>query len=164
VIPAKLRGASDVIRVLEQTPHSLLWDFDAIAYIALGLVTLVLIPAFEKNGVERWVRRACMANVVATLLSGVVYFYPTFSNRLLMLGLPWAVAAPACLLLLAITLRRGRSTVDVASPDRDHSTRSVTMGSARAARRAGMEAATSAMNARNAATRASVKGSRGLAS
>src|SRR5579872_4606507 len=40
VIPAKLHGAADTVRVLEQTPHSLLWDFDAIAYLAMGLTTL----------------------------------------------------------------------------------------------------------------------------
>ena len=28
VIPAKLRGTADTVRLLEQTPHSLLWDFD----------------------------------------------------------------------------------------------------------------------------------------
>ena len=33
VIPAKLRGMADTVRLLEQTPHSLLWDFDAIAYL-----------------------------------------------------------------------------------------------------------------------------------
>src|SRR5436305_7635647 len=28
VIPAKLRGTVDAIRVLDQTPHSLFWDYD----------------------------------------------------------------------------------------------------------------------------------------
>src|SRR5690348_931483 len=45
VIPAKLRGTIDAVQVLEQTPHSLLWDFDALAYIAMGLTTLVIVPA-----------------------------------------------------------------------------------------------------------------------
>ena len=34
VIPMKLRGAASDIRILEQTPHSLLWDFDALALTA----------------------------------------------------------------------------------------------------------------------------------
>jgi hypothetical protein len=105
VIPAKLRGAADAVRVLEQTPHSLLWDFDAIAYIAMGVTTLVIIPVLRKTGVERWVRIACMANVAATVLAGVVYFYPTYSNRLLLLGFPWGITAPLVMLLLAVALK-----------------------------------------------------------
>jgi hypothetical protein len=105
VIPAKLRGAADTVRVLEQTPHSLLWDFDAIAYIAMGLAMLVIIPALGNSRVERWLRLACMANVVATVLAGVVYFSPEFSTTLLMVGLPWGVTAPLCMLLLGVSLR-----------------------------------------------------------
>lgn len=33
VIPAKLQRASEAIRILEQTPHSLFWDYDAVGYI-----------------------------------------------------------------------------------------------------------------------------------
>ncbi len=105
VIPAKLHGAVDTVRHLEQTPHSLLWDFDALAYFAMGLAALMIIPALERSGVEQRVRIACRAHVVATLLSGVVYFSPTFSNRLLMLGLPWAITAPLFMWLLAVALR-----------------------------------------------------------
>jgi len=112
VIPAKMRGTLDAVRVLEQTPHSLLWDFDAIAYIAMGLATLVVIPALRNAGVERWVRRACIANVLATVLAGVVYFYPTYSNRLLLLGFPWGITAPSFMLLLAVALRQWRWTPD----------------------------------------------------
>ena len=109
VIPAKLRGAADTVRVLEQTPHSLLWDFDAIAYIAMGLATLVIIPALRTTGVERWVRVACVANVLATVLAGVVYFHSPYSNRLLLLGFPWGITAPAFMLLLAVALRTGQT-------------------------------------------------------
>ncbi len=105
VIPAKLRGAADTVRVLEQTPHSLLWDFDAVAYIMMGIATLVMIPALRQTGFERWVRIACAANVVATVLAGVVYFYPTYSNRLLTLGFLWGITAPLFMLLLGIALR-----------------------------------------------------------
>ena len=105
VIPAKLRGAADTVRVLEQTPHSLLWDFDALAYMAMGLVALVIIPALGDGKAERRVRLACVAHVGATVLSGIVYFYPTFSNNLLLVGFPWAITAPAFMLLLAIALR-----------------------------------------------------------
>jgi hypothetical protein len=105
VIPAKLRGAVESVRALEQTPHSLLWDFDAIAYIAMGLTALLIIPALRREGAERRARIACGAHVAATVLSGVVYFYPTFSQRLLFLGFPWGITAPLFMLLVAFALR-----------------------------------------------------------
>jgi len=106
VIPAKLRGAAESIRFLDQTPHSLLWDFDALAYIAMGIATLLIIPALGASVVERRARLACMANVVATVLAGIVYFYPTYSYKLLLLGFFWAITAPLFMLLLAIALRK----------------------------------------------------------
>jgi hypothetical protein len=105
VIPAKLRGAVESVRALEQTPHSLLWDFDAIAYIAMGLTALLIIPALRRRGAEHRARIACGAHVAATVLSGVVYFYPTFSQRLLFLGFPWGITAPLFMLLVAFALR-----------------------------------------------------------
>jgi hypothetical protein len=50
VIPARLKGAADHIRVLEQTPHSLFWDYDAIGYIFMGLATLIAVPHLKKRG------------------------------------------------------------------------------------------------------------------
>jgi hypothetical protein len=106
VIPAKPHGTADAIRVLEQTPHSLLWDFDAVAYIAMGMTTLLAMPALRTQGFERLVRLSCIANVVATGLAGVVYFSPSYSERLLLLGFPWGVTAPSFMLLLGLALRR----------------------------------------------------------
>jgi hypothetical protein len=109
VIPAKLRGLSEANRVLEQTPHSLFWDYDALGYVAMGLACLLAIPAISRIGFERWVRRSLIANVVVTPLIGIVYFSPTFSTRLLFLGFPWAITAPLFMLMLAIMLRRRQS-------------------------------------------------------
>lgn len=106
VIPAKLGGASGVIRLLDQTPHSLFWDYDAVGYIAMGLATLLAVPALGKEGFERWVRLSFIANALVTPLIGIVYFYPTFSLNLLFLGFPWAITAPLFMLMLAIMLRR----------------------------------------------------------
>ena len=39
VIPPKLSGTVESIRVLEQTPHSLFWDYDAVGYISMALAT-----------------------------------------------------------------------------------------------------------------------------
>lgn len=106
VIPLKIAGASEAIRVLDQTPHSLFWDYDAVGYISMGLATLVAVPALGRTGFEKWVRMSFIAHALVTPLISIVYFYPTFSNRLLFLGFPWAVTAPLFMLLLAIMLGR----------------------------------------------------------
>jgi hypothetical protein len=109
VIPAKLRGITDATRFLDQTPHSMFWDYDAIGYIAMGLACLLAIPALNSVGFERWVRRSLIANALVTPLICIVYFAPTFSARLLFLGFPWAITAPLFMLMLAIMLRRAPS-------------------------------------------------------
>jgi hypothetical protein len=106
VLPAKLNGTADSIRVLEQTPHSLFWDFDAMGYIAMGIACMLAVPAIDNVGFGRWVRWSLVANAAVTPLIAVVYFWPTFSTRLLFIGLPWALTAPAFMLLLALMLRR----------------------------------------------------------
>jgi len=105
VIPAKLSGTSETIHVLEQTPHSLFWNFDAIGYVAMGLAALFAVPAVSNIGFDRWVRRSLIAHALVTPLIMVVYFYPTFSTNLLFLGFPWAITAPLFMLMLAIRLR-----------------------------------------------------------
>jgi hypothetical protein len=106
VIPMTLKGASDQIRLLIQTPHSLFWDFDAIGYICMGLATLFAVPVFEKKGFQRWVRISFLANALVTPLIGFVYFYPQFSEKLLLLGIPWTITAPMAMLLLAIMFKK----------------------------------------------------------
>ena len=105
VIPLKAKGASEAIGVLEQTPHSMFWNYDAIGYISMGLATLFAIPALSKQGFERWVRWSFIAHVLVTPLISIVYFYPTYSQNLLFLGFPWAITAPLFMALLAILLR-----------------------------------------------------------
>lgn len=111
VIPAKLSGASEAIRVLEQTPHSLFWDYDAVGYISMGVATLLAVPAIGNVGFERWVRFSLIANALVTPLISIVYFYPTFSTKLLFLGFPWAITAPLFMLMLALMLRRRQTPI-----------------------------------------------------
>jgi hypothetical protein len=106
VIPAKLGGASEAVRILEQTPHSLFWDYDAVGYISMGLAILVAVPALSNVGLERWVKLSFIAHALVTPLISIVYFYPTYSTQLLFLGFPWAITAPLSMVLLAIMLRR----------------------------------------------------------
>ena len=102
VIPMKLKGKPNEISFLDQTPHSLFWDFDAIGYIFMGLAMLFAIPAFRKYDFQKWVRLAFLANALVTPLISLVYFYPYYSNRLLMIGLPWVITAPLAMLMLAL--------------------------------------------------------------
>ncbi len=106
VIPAKMKGLPDELKLLEQTPHSLFWDFDALGYIFMGLSMLVAIPVFEKQGFQKWVRISFLANALVLPLISVVYFYPDYSANLLMLGLPWGITAPLAMLLLAIRFKK----------------------------------------------------------
>jgi hypothetical protein len=106
VIPSKLAGSTAVIAILEQTPHSLFWNYDAVGYISMGLAALVAIPALENAGPDRWVRMSLFAHVFVTPLIGIVYFYPYYSQKLLFLGFPWGITAPLFMVLLANMLRR----------------------------------------------------------
>ncbi|RYF88629.1 MAG: hypothetical protein EOO00_10935 [Chitinophagaceae bacterium] len=106
VIPMKLQGREEQIRLLQQTPHSLFWSFDAIGYICMGLASFFLIPVFRKKGFQNWVRFAFLANALVTPLIGIVYFYPKFSERLLLLGFPWGITAPLSMLMLGLFFRR----------------------------------------------------------
>lgn len=114
VVPARVAGTVDEIRVLDQTPHSMFWDVDALGYIFLGVSTLFAGFAFDAS--ERWLRRFMFANALITPLIALVYFYPRFSIALLLLGTPWLVTVPGALLLLALHFRRA-ATSAVAQAD-----------------------------------------------
>jgi hypothetical protein len=106
VIPMTLKGQLAEVRILQQTPHSLFWNFDALGYIFMGLATLAAVPVFKKQGFQKWVRLAFLAHALVTPFISVVYFYPTYSYKLLLLGFPWAVTAPLFMLMLALMFRK----------------------------------------------------------
>ena len=72
----------------------------------MGLATLMAIPAIGDSSFERRVKWSLRAHALITPLIAFVYFYPTFSETLLLLGFPWAITAPLFMALLAIMLRR----------------------------------------------------------
>src|SRR6266487_5437434 len=108
VIP--MTATADEIRILNQTPHSLFWDVDALGYIFMGLATLFAFPVFAKQGVQRCLRGFFLANGLITPLVAVYYFYPNFSNGLLLLSFPWGITLPGSLLLLALFFSPFRKT------------------------------------------------------
>lgn len=108
VIPMTLKGTSDGIQILRQTPHSLFWDFDAIGYIFMGFAALFAVPVFEKHGFQSVVRYSFIAHALVTPLIAFVYFYPNFSDQMLLIGLPWGITAPVSMLMLAIMFKKGQ--------------------------------------------------------
>lgn len=113
VIPAKLSGRADAVRLLEQPPHSLFWDFDAMGYLSMGIAALLLVPAIGRGGFEGWVRISLLAHAATTPLIGMVYFYPAYSERLLLLALPWGFTAPLFMGMVAVLLRRRASAAAI---------------------------------------------------
>lgn len=106
VIPMTVKGLSNDITILKQTPHSLFWDFDAIGYIAMGFTTLFAMPLFEKHGFQKWVRYTFLFHSFTTPLIVFVYFYPNFSNKLLLIATPWVITAPLSMLMLTLTFKK----------------------------------------------------------
>lgn len=106
VIPGKMQGATEEVEILNQYPHSMFWNYDALGYIFMGLATIFAIPVFSKNfGLHKWVKGFFIANGLVVPLIAVVYFYPDFNNQILLLGLPWAITAPGCMLVLALWIK-----------------------------------------------------------
>lgn len=105
VIPMAVQGRLDEVRLLQQTPHSLFWNFDALGYIFMGLAAGAVVPVFAKTGFQKWVRLSLIAHALVTPLISIVYFAPAYSYRLLALGYPWALTAPAFMLMLAFYMK-----------------------------------------------------------
>jgi hypothetical protein len=111
VIPMTIQGASNEILMLKQTPHSLFWDFDAIGYIFMGFATLFAVPIFEQHGFQKWVRYSFLVHSLVTPLIVFVYFYPNFSEKLLLIAVPWGITAPLSILLLAIMFKKNSELI-----------------------------------------------------
>ena len=99
VIPASMDGSLSQIRILDQTPHSLFWDIDALGYICMGVSTFFL--AFAFSGQYKWLRIFLFANALMVPVISFIYFYPDFSIKLLLIGFPWIITTCGSLLLIA---------------------------------------------------------------
>jgi hypothetical protein len=100
-------GTPGPLSVLNQTPHSLMWDLDGLAYIFLNLSTLFAAKAFERDGPQRVIRRVLLANASITPLFAIAYFWPGFSVPMLLLGgIPWSITVPGSMLALSRYFRR----------------------------------------------------------
>lgn len=106
VIPMTVKGISKDISILKHTPHSLFGDFDAIGYIAMGLTTVFAVPVFEKHGFQNVVGYTVLFHSFTTPLIAFVYFYPNFSNKLLLIATPWIITAPLSMLIRSLMFKK----------------------------------------------------------
>lgn len=106
VVPMNLQGKLEEVRVLDQTPHSLFWDVDALGYIFLGLACLFASLVFENSGRVKAVKWFLLANAAITPVIAVIYFYPRFSIPLLLVGSPWIITATGSMFLLGLYFKR----------------------------------------------------------
>jgi hypothetical protein len=68
----------------------------------MGFATFFGSFVFGDFDVEELTKRFFIANAVMTPAVGVVYFYPTFSTGLLLIGSPWIVTAAGSMLCLGL--------------------------------------------------------------
>lgn len=102
VIPARLRGEADAVRMLMVTRGTVIWVIDGAGYLLMGLSTLFAAGALRDQPAQRWLRRLMMANGLIDPVILAVYFFPS----LLPLGGLWIVTAPGSLWLLARYFRQ----------------------------------------------------------
>jgi hypothetical protein len=103
-IPLALRGNANPLFAVER--YSLFWSLDGLGYVCMGLSTLLAVPVFARQGFQRWVRWLFLANGLFTAVIALVYWYPVFSTKLLLLASPWVVTGPGSILFLAIYFKR----------------------------------------------------------
>lgn len=107
VLPA---GRTDMtVEYLRVSPHSLFWALDALAYLCMGLATLFLLPALKQIRAARRVRGMILAHGIMTAVAMIVYFYPHFSTRLLLIASPWLLTACGVCASLAVYFRNGKT-------------------------------------------------------
>jgi len=98
VLPARLSGAEDAVRLLLYKDHSFLASVDGLGYVLMALSLLVASPAFSARGFERWMRVFFAANgLLAPIVVLVLY-----RHEYLLWGTIWMVTEPGALLLMTL--------------------------------------------------------------
>jgi hypothetical protein len=103
VVPRIARGNAEGIELLIFEPFdSFLYAVDVYGYSLMSLATLFAAPVFGEQGIERWIRRALVANGCLIPFLALQMYYPT----LIWGGSLWGITFPAATWLLAIRFRR----------------------------------------------------------
>jgi hypothetical protein len=105
VIPRLARGDADDIGLLIFEPFdSFLYAVDVFGYSLMSLSTLFAAMVFSTQGIERWIRRALIANgCLIPFLALQMYFPPLIWG-----GSLWAITFPTATALLATHFSRLR--------------------------------------------------------
>ncbi|HSG64116.1 MAG TPA: hypothetical protein VLD39_03915 [Gammaproteobacteria bacterium] len=105
VMPRLARGEIEGIELLIFEPFdSFLYAVDLYGYSLMSLATLFAAPVFRNRGVERWARRALIANGCLIPFLALQMYYPP----LIWGGSLWAVTFPAATSLLAVCFSRAQ--------------------------------------------------------
>ena len=103
VIPHLARGDTEGIEMLIFEPFdSFLYAVDVYGYSLMSLSTLFAAMVFGKQGIERWIRRALIANGCLIPFLALQMYYPP----LIWGGSLWAITFPTATVLLAIYFSR----------------------------------------------------------
>jgi hypothetical protein len=103
VMPRIARGKVEDIRVLIFEPFdSFLYAVDMLGYSLMSLSTLFAAAAFREQGIERWIRRALIANGCLIPFLALQMYFP----GLIWGGSLWAITFPAAAWLLAVHFKR----------------------------------------------------------
>lgn len=107
VMPRLARGDSEDIQLLIFEPfNSFLYAVDVFGYSLMSLSTLFAAAVFRGQGIERWIRRALIANGCLIPFLALQMYYPP----LIWGGSLWAITFPTATMLLAIHFRRLQMT------------------------------------------------------
>jgi hypothetical protein len=103
VIPRLLRGDAEGIQLLIFEPFdSFLYAVDVYGYSLMSLSTLFAAAVFRNQGIERWIRRALIANGCLIPFLALQMFYPP----LIWAASLWGITFPAATWLLTIRFSR----------------------------------------------------------
>jgi len=106
VLPRLARGDARGIELLIFEPFdSFLYAVDVFGYSLMSLATLFAAGVFRARGIERWIRRALVANGLLMPFLALQMYYPP----LIWGGSLWAITFPAATWLLAIHFGRLRA-------------------------------------------------------
>jgi len=97
--------------VLIVTPHSLFWTVDALGYINMGVAALFAFAAFTYENLGKWPKLWFLLHALVTPVIALVYFYPTFSTPLLMLGSVWSITSVASMFSLALWFKKSTAVM-----------------------------------------------------
>lgn len=103
VMPRLARGEAQGIELLIFEPFdSFLYAVDVFGYSLMSLSTLFAAAVFASRGIERWIRRALIANGCLIPFLALQMYYPP----LIWGGSLWAITFPTATWLLAIHFSR----------------------------------------------------------